>query len=117
MAIVKGITTTISIDVAGDRFRNALGQDRKVYVTLQQNETSITKHRDEFEVTEITETTDEKTSVVGVNIRVHLTKEETNQFDIGGVQFQIRWEDNDGNACGSKVVQIPVGGGLEEKEN
>lgn len=117
MAIVRGITTTISIDVAGDRFRNALGQDRKVYVTLQQNDTSITKNRYELEITEITEKTDDKTSVIGVNIRVHLTKEETEKFDVGGVQFQIRWEDSEGNACGSKVVQIPVGGGLEEKEN
>lgn len=125
MAIVRGITTTLSVDVEGDRFRNALGEDRNVYVTLQQNENLVTKYREDLEVTDITEEYEEQkdgetvtgTKTTGANIKVTLSKEDTEKFEVGGVQFQIRWNDNDGNTCGSKIVQIPIGGSLnEEKE-
>ena len=56
MSIVRGDTFTVSIDVYGDRFRNALSEEKVVLVTFQQNEVSITKYNKELEIKDITET-------------------------------------------------------------
>ena len=55
MSIVRGDTFTVSIDVYGDRFRNALSEEKVVLVTFQQNEVSITKYNKELEIKDITE--------------------------------------------------------------
>lgn len=123
MSIVRGDTFTVSIDVYGDRFRNALNEEKVVLVTFQQNEVSITKYNKELEIKEITEegiddsAPDHPTSwakTVGANVRCHLSAEETLKFQVGGVQVQIKWGDDEGNKCSAKVVQIPVGGSLRE---
>ena len=124
MAIVRGITTTLSIDLQGDRLRRVL-PDSEVYVvvTLQQDEICISKYRDELEITveQKTANEDHGDQVVSAiwdeatNIRCHLTAEETQRFRVGGVQFQLKWKDSDGNVCGSKICQIPVGGSLREE--
>lgn len=123
MSIVRGDTFTVSIDVYGDRFLNALGEEKNVLVTFQQNEVSITKYNKELEFKEIIETglddsdPDHPSSwikTVGANVRCHLSAEETLKFQVGGVQVQIKWGDENGNKCSAKVVQIPVGGSLRE---
>ena len=55
MSIVRGDTFMVSIDVYGDRFRNALSEEKVVLVTFQQNEVSITKYNKELEIKDITE--------------------------------------------------------------
>lgn len=122
MSIVRGDTFTVSIDVYGDRFLNALGEEKNVLVTFQQNEVSITKYNKELEFKLLTEEgvggdSDHPMSwmkTVGVNVRCHLSAEETLKFQVGGVQVQIKWGDENGNKCSAKVVQIPVGGSLRE---
>lgn len=123
MSIVRGDTFTVSIDVYGDRFLNALGVEKNVLVTFQQNEVSITKYNKELEFKFLTEEffddsdPDNPTSgmkTVGANVRCHLSAEETLKFQVGGVQVQIKWGDDEGNKCSAKVVQIPVGGSLRE---
>lgn len=122
MSIVRGDTFTVSIDVYGDRFLNALGEEKNVLVTFQQNEVSITKYNKELEFKFLTEEgfdddPDHPSSwikTVGVNVRCHLSAEETIRFQVGGVQVQLKWGDENGNKCSAKVVQIPVGGSLRE---
>ena len=123
MSIVRGDTFTVSIDVYGDRFLNALGEEKNVLVTFQQNEVSITKYNKELEIKNIWEEgldmsdPDHPQSwakTVGANVRCHLSAEETLKFQVGGVQVQIKWGDENGNKCSAKVVQIPVGGSLRE---
>nr|DAI18311.1 MAG TPA: hypothetical protein [Caudoviricetes sp.] len=123
MSIVRGDTFTVSIDVYGDRFLNALGEEKNVLVTFQQNEVSITKYGKELEFKILTEEgfnnsdPDHPMSwakTVGANVRCHLSAEETMRFQVGGVQVQIKWGDENGNKCSAKVVQIPVGGSLRE---
>ena len=122
MSIVRGDTFTVS-DVFGDRFRNALGEDKVVLVTFQQNEVNISKYNKELEIRDITETFTSEPEpgkpvtgikVIGANVKCHLTAEETLRFQVGGVQVQLKWGDENGNKCSAKVVQIPVGGSLRE---
>lgn len=123
MSIVRGDTFTVSIDVYGDRFRNALGEEKVVLVTFQQNEVSITKYNKELEIKDITETFEYQPDPdhymsgirpIGANVKCHLSAEETMRFQVGGVQVQLKWGDENGNKCSAKVVQIPVGGSLRE---
>lgn len=123
MSIVRGDTFTVSIDVYGDRFRNALSEEKVVLVTFQQNEVSITKYNKELEIKDITETFEYQPDpdhymsgirAIGANVKCHLTAEETMRFQVGGVQVQLKWGDENGNKCSAKVVQIPVGGSLRE---
>lgn len=123
MSIVRGDTFTVSIDVYGDRFRNALNEEKVVLVTFQQNEVSITKYNKELEIKDITEEffddsyPDHPMSgirTIGANVKCHLTADETMRFQVGGVQVQLKWGDENGNKCSAKVVQIPVGGSLRE---
>lgn len=123
MSIVRGDTFTVSIDVYGDRFRNALSEEKVVLVTFQQNEVSITKYNKELEIKDITETFESQPDfdhymsgirTIGANVKCHLTAEETMKFQVGGVQVQLKWGDENGNKCSAKVVQIPVGGSLRE---
>lgn len=104
MAIVRGISTTISVNVDGQRL-----EKNTAYVTLEQDDVLITKNSAELEFTDIVDGTE----TTGTNVKVYLSAEETQKLTVGGVQFQIRWEDADGNVSGSKVVQIPVGGSLK----
>ena len=121
MSIVRGDTFTVSIDVYGDRFRNALSEEKVVLVTFQQNEVSITKYNKELEIKDITEEFESQPDhymsgirTIGANVKCHLTAEETMRFQVGGVQVQLKWGDENGNKCSAKVVQIPVGGSLRE---
>ena len=123
MSIVRGDTFTVSIDVYGDRFRNALSEEKVVLVTFQQNEVSITKYNKELEIKDITEEFESQPDpdhymsgirTIGSNVKCHLTAEETMRFQVGGVQVQLKWGDENGNKCSAKVVQIPVGGSLRE---
>nr|DAH15095.1 MAG TPA: hypothetical protein [Caudoviricetes sp.] len=121
MSIVRGDTFTVSIDVYGDRFRNALSEEKVVLVTFQQNEVSITKYNKELEIKDITETFESHPDrymsgerTIGANVKCHLTADETMRFQVGGVQVQLKWGDEGGNKCSAKVVQIPVGGSLRE---
>lgn len=123
MSIVRGDTFTVSMDVYGDRFRNALSEEKVVLVTFQQNEVSITKYNKELEIKDITEEFESQPDpdhymsgirTIGANVKCHLTAEETMRFQVGGVQVQLKWGDENGNKCSAKVVQIPVGGSLRE---
>lgn len=123
MSIVRGDTFTVSMDVYGDRFRNALSEEKVVLVTFQQNEVSITKYNKELEIKDITEEffddSDLDHSVsgiktIGANVKCHLSADETFKLQVGGVQVQLKWKDENGNQCSAKVVQIPVGGSLKE---
>lgn len=123
MSIVRGDTFTVSMDVYGDRFRNALNEEKVVLVTFQQNEVSITKYNKELEIKDITEEffddsdpdhTMSGIRTIGANVKCHLSADETMRFQVGGVQVQLKWGDENGNKCSAKVVQIPVGGSLRE---
>lgn len=123
MSIVRGDTFTVSMDVYGDRFRNALNEEKVVLVTFQQNEVSITKYNKELEIKDITEEFFDDSDpdhpmsgirTIGANVKCHLSADETMRFQVGGVQVQLKWGDENGNKCSAKVVQIPVGGSLRE---
>lgn len=123
MSIVRGDTFTVSIDVYGDRFRNALNEEKVVLVTFQQNEVSITKYNKELEIKDITEEFFDDSDpdhpmsgikTIGANVKCHLSADETMRFQVGGVQVQLKWGDENGNKCSAKVVQIPVGVVLEK---
>lgn len=123
MSIVRGDTFTVSIDVYGDRFRNALNEEKVVLVTFQQNEVSITKYNKELEIKDITEEFFDDSDpdhpmsgikTTGANVKCHLSADETMRFQVGGVQVQLKWGDENGNKCSANVVQIPVGGSLRE---
>lgn len=123
MSIVRGDAFTVSMDVYGDRFRNALSEEKVVLVTFQQNEVSITKYNKELEIKDITEEFFDDSGpdhpmsgirTIGANVKCHLTADETMRFQVGGVQVQLKWGDENGNKCSAKVVQIPVGGSLRE---
>ena len=123
MSIVRGDTFTVSMDVYGDRFRNALNEEKVVLVTFQQNEVSITKYNKELEIKDMTEEFFDDSrpdhpgsgiKTIGANVKCHLSADETMRFQVGGVQVQLKWGDENGNKCSAKVVQIPVGGSLRE---
>lgn len=123
MSIVRGDTFTVSMDVYGERFRNALNEEKVVLVTFQQNEVSITKYNKELEIKDITEEFFDDSDpdhpmsgirTIGANVKCHLSADETMRFQVGGVQVQLKWGDENGNKCSAKVVQIPVGGSLRE---
>lgn len=111
MATIRGTTPIFTITISGID----LSKNYRVYVTIDQNGTQLTKDslEDAETVTVKANTSDDGT--VATTIEMSLTQKETLNFEIGKADMQAKWIDSSGVVDASDISSVEFSRALLEE--
>lgn len=111
MATIRGTTPIFTISISGID----LSKNYRVYVTIDQNGTQLTKNSyDNADTLSVKATTDD-TGTVTTTIDMSLTQKETLNFEIGKADMQAKWIDSSGVVDASDISSVEFSRALLEE--
>lgn len=111
MATIRGTTPIFTISISGID----LSKNYRVYVTIDQNGTQLTKNSyDNADTLSVKATTDDEGTVT-TSIEMSLTQKETLDFEIGKADMQAKWIDSSGVVDASDISSVEFSRALLEE--
>ena len=110
MATLRGTTPTFSITLNGID----LSRNYRVYVTIDQNGTQLTKDSVKDVLMVRVTRIDNDDDTVSTQIDVNLTQSETLRFEVGNADIQAKWIDETDVVEASDISQITFSRALLE---
>ena len=102
MAIIRGTTPVISLDLEGVDFTGYT-----VYATLDQNGEQITKSGEQLAI-EPLYADEEETEVIGSTVHMFLSQDDTLRLEQGRAEVQVRWVNDIDEAFASDIGQVQL---------
>ena len=110
MATIRGTTPTFTITLNGIDLTDGY----RVYVTIDQNGTQLTKNSSSNAQHMILTKLDNEDGAVSTQIDLHLTQRETLGFEVGKAEMQAKWIDAGGAVEASDISSVEFSRALLE---
>ena len=111
MATIRGTTPTITITLSGVDLSN----NYRVYVTIDQNGTQITKNNIDDILTLSVKAVSDDDGTTSTKIEMVLSQSETLNFEVGKAEMQVKWINSSGTVEASDISSVEFSRALLEK--